>query len=330
MERAEEASTGWNLKVVDQISAAEKQLSARVLINATGPFASELNKNLGVVTRHTLALSKGIHLVVPKLTDHQHVMAFFDEDQRLFYVIPMHDRSVIGTTDTRVSEPNTQVTDEDRDFILQQANRCLELFKPLTKDDVISERSGVRPLVVEQKEILKNQDWTSLSRKHEIEVDKKKKLITIFGGKLTDCINVGKEVSALVKKFGIKEIRNRKWYGEDLEVTSSTYFTEILEFYPKNADLAKKILAGLFRRQGTEIKEVLNLWRADEKNSQVVFDGLDITKGELIYMIENEDVVKPADLLRRRTLIQLVRTKEEIQQNEVLQDVLLLLRTKIG
>jgi glycerol-3-phosphate dehydrogenase len=327
MVHAEESPDGWSLKVVDQITGEEKQVKSEIFINAAGPFASELNNNLGAVTKNTLALSKGIHLVVPKLTDHEHVMAFFDDDQRLFYVIPMHDRSVIGTTDTRVSEPTNQVTDEDRDFVLQQANRCLELFKPLTKADIISERSGVRPLVVKQKEDVKAQDWTSLSRKHEIEVDKKKKLITIFGGKLTDCINVGKEVSDLVKKFGIKEIRNRKWYGEDLEITSSTYFSEVAEFFPKNLDLAKKLLAGLIRRHGAGIEEILNLWRTDGKNSQVVFEGLDFTKGELIYILENEEVIKPDDLLRRRTPIQLVRTQAEIEQNKVLQEVLSLLKS---
>ena len=322
MENATSNSAGWNLSLKDQLTNQTKQIRAKVLINATGPFASELNKVLEIETKHTLALSKGIHLVVPKLTDHQHVMAFFDDDQRLFYVIPMHDRSVIGTTDTRVSNPTNEVTDADREFVLEQANRCLELVKPLTKSDIISERSGVRPLVVKRKSEVKNQDWTSLSRKHEIELDKKKRLITIFGGKLTDCINVGKEVSDLVKKLGIKEIRNRKWYGEDLDLKSSAFYSEISEYYPKNPQLAKKVLAGLIRRHGSQIEQVIELWRKDELNSQIIFEGLDFTRGELLYIIENEDVVKPDDLLRRRTPLKLLRTKEEIAQNKLLQEVL--------
>lgn len=326
MQSATQQDNGWSLKLVDQNTFQEKIIKAKVLINAAGPFANELNKELGVTTRNTLALSKGIHLIVPKLTDHQHVMAFFDEDQRLFYVIPMHDRSVIGTTDTRVSEPTNCVTEQDREFVLAQANRSLELFKPLTKSDIISERSGVRPLVVKQKEDVKDQDWTSLSRKHEIELDKKKKIITIFGGKLTDCINVGKEVSDLVKKLGIKEIRNRKWYGEDLEIKSSYFFKEILEFYPNNPELAKKILAGIFRRHGKDVSEIINIWRDDNKNAELIFEGLDFTKGELIYILQNEDVVHREDLLRRRTPISLLRTNDEIQQNKVLQEVLALLQ----
>lgn len=322
MTKAENREFGWDLMLKDQITQQEKQIRAKVLINATGPFASELNNELTVTTKHTLALSKGIHLVVPKLTDHEHVMAFFDDDQRLFYVIPMHDRSVIGTTDTRVVSPTNEVTEADREFVLEQANRCLELVKPLTKADIISERSGVRPLVVKRKDDVKDQDWTSLSRKHEIEIDKKKRMITIFGGKLTDCINVGKEVSDLVKKLGIKEIRNRKWYGEDLDLKSSNYYGEVAEYYPKNPELAKKVLAGLIRRHGSEIENILELWRQDEANSQIIFEGLDFTKGELLYIINNEDVVSPDDLLRRRTPLKLLRTEEEIKQNKLLQEVL--------
>jgi glycerol-3-phosphate dehydrogenase len=322
MEQSISKESGWELSLSDQITKESTRITSRVLINATGPFAKNLNEELKIENKHTLALSKGIHLVVPQLTDHEHVMAFFDEDQRLFYVIPMHDRSVIGTTDTRVEHPTNEVTDADREFVLTQANRCLELFEPLTKSDIISERCGVRPLVVKQLNEVKQQDWTSLSRKHEIEVDKKKKIITIFGGKLTDCINVGKEVSDLTRKLGIKEIRNRKWYGEEIELSSSAYFKDILEFYPNNDVLAKKILAGLFRRHGSKIKEILELWRSDSTNSEVVFEGLDFTKGELIYILENEDIKKPDDLLRRRTPIRLVRTEQEIAENKVLQEVL--------
>ncbi len=322
MLQAKNNESGWELTLKDQITLDENKIKAKVLINATGPFASEFNKSLEISTKHTLALSKGIHLVVPKLTDHEHVMAFFDDDQRLFYVIPMHDRSVIGTTDTRVNNPTNEVTEVDREFVLEQANRCLELEKPLTKADIISERSGVRPLVVKKKDDVKDQDWTSLSRKHEIELDKKKHMITIFGGKLTDCINVGEEVSDLVKKLGIKEIRNRKWYGEDLDLKSSNFYSEVSEYWPKNPKLAKTVLAGLIRRHGSDIEQILKLWREDKSNAEIIFEGLDFTKGELLYMVQKEDVVKPDDLLRRRTPLRLLRTKEEIKENKLIQEVL--------
>jgi glycerol-3-phosphate dehydrogenase len=46
-------------------------------------------------------------------------------------------------------------------------------------------------------------DWTSLSRKHAIETDRARRLVTVFGGKLTDCLNVGEEVAEAVESLGV-------------------------------------------------------------------------------------------------------------------------------
>ena len=70
--------------------------------------------------------------------------------------------------------------------------------------DIISERSGVRPLVVSSSgEDQRNVDWTTLSRKHAIELDQGANVVTVFGGKLTDCLNVGEEVAAAVEQLGV-------------------------------------------------------------------------------------------------------------------------------
>jgi glycerol-3-phosphate dehydrogenase len=54
-----------------------------------------------------------------------------------------------------------------------------------------------------------------LSRKHEVEVLADKKQISVFGGKLTDCINVGEEIAAFVKDLGVEyTFPNKRWYGE--------------------------------------------------------------------------------------------------------------------
>ena len=123
----------WVCQLRDTDSGEEFTTTARVVVNAAGPFVDELNTSWGLTTDHRIVYSKGIHLIVPRLTTtrHNRVLAFFDDTQRLFYVIPMGRRSVIGTTDTRVDDPHTQVTDEDRDFLLAQINARLDLPAPL-------------------------------------------------------------------------------------------------------------------------------------------------------------------------------------------------------
>ncbi|MDH4171981.1 MAG: FAD-dependent oxidoreductase, partial [Acidimicrobiia bacterium] len=97
---AQRVGESWELDLVDRESDARFTARARVIVNAAGPFVDELNGAWNLRTEHRIVYSKGIHLVVPRLTPHRRVLAFFDDTQRLFYVIPMGRRSVIGTTDT--------------------------------------------------------------------------------------------------------------------------------------------------------------------------------------------------------------------------------------
>lgn len=119
----------------------------------------------------------------------------------MFFVIPMGARTCIGTTDTRVDTPYTHVTDEDRQFVLDNVNAHLRLPQPLAKKDIIAERCGVRPLAV--KGNAAGGDFLQLSRKHAVEVDQRRRHISIFGGKHTDCLNVGDEISVEVAGLGV-------------------------------------------------------------------------------------------------------------------------------
>ncbi len=138
----------WVATVTDTETGTEHTVRAKAIVNAAGPFVDGLSEAWGLTTEHRIVYSKGIHLVVPRINDSERVLAFFDDTQRLFYVIPMAHRSVIGTTDTRTDDPYSEVTDADIEFVLEQINARLDLDAPITPDDIIGTRSGVRPLVV--------------------------------------------------------------------------------------------------------------------------------------------------------------------------------------
>ncbi|MCB1321101.1 MAG: FAD-dependent oxidoreductase, partial [Leptospiraceae bacterium] len=185
----------WVTRARDVMDNRELTIKSKVIINACGPYVDEHNRLSGIETNHHHLFSKGIHLIVNAITPHKRVLTFFADDGRFFFSIPMGTKTCIGTTDTRVEQLPAVVTDEDRKFVLDNINKRLNLKQPLTTDDVIAERCGVRPLVVESNKNNKDQgDWTSLSRKHAIETDQTAKVISIFGCKLTGCVNVGNEV----------------------------------------------------------------------------------------------------------------------------------------
>ena len=99
------------------------------------------------MTKHRHALSRGIHVIVDKLTPSRRVLTFFADDGRLFFVIPMGPKSCIGTTDTREQHLPPVISPEDRRFVLDNVNKRLRLAAPLTEESILAERCGVRPLV---------------------------------------------------------------------------------------------------------------------------------------------------------------------------------------
>ncbi len=323
---AERVGGRWHAQLRDVEHGVDLIASARVIINAAGPFIDSLNQRWGLRTTHRIVYSKGIHLVVDQLTPNERVLAFFDDTRRLFYVIPMGRRSVIGTTDTRVDDPYTAVEDEDRAFLLDQINARLDLPKPLAAADVIAERSGVRPLVVRRDgDEHVDVDWTSLSRKHEIEVDVDKHVISIFGGKLTDCLNVGEEVAEAVQALGVRLQRDEgRWYGEPGREAHREFYRQARGM--KLDDMREKpgvepLSDRLWRRYGRRAFEMLDDIREDPRMAEDIMGAADYLRVELRHTADTEMVTKLDDFLRRRSKISQVVRDEDIRTSKGLREV---------
>lgn len=306
-------SEQWQLTLKSKAGTTE--VVATTVINAAGPFAADVSQMLGAKTKASLVFSKGVHFVLNrKLTETYQVLAFWDEQGRLFYVLPMGDRSMVGTTDTRVDDPHTSVTDDDIDFVLRQINAQMELQTPITKDQIVSARCGVRPLVIESAGEGKIADWHQLSRKHVIEGNKERKVVTILGGKLTDCLNVGEELVGELNRFGLKVKVPGRWFGEGSQSRKEEFF----ELVRLSATQTPNLIAeGLWRRHGERAFEIVGQGPLTD-----LIPGLGITEQEIRHIVSTEQVVKREDLLRRRLPISMARSDAEIAGNQELQKLL--------
>jgi glycerol-3-phosphate dehydrogenase len=310
----------WVTRARDTLGGAEITIRSRVLVNACGPFVDPVNERIGQSTAHKHVLSKGIHLIVDRITEHRRVLTFFADDGRPFFVIPMGPRSCIGTTDTRVESPSTHVTDEDREFVLSNINKRLRLAHALTVDDVIAERCGVRPLAVTRSGDGKKHgasDWTQLSRKHVVEVDEAARHVSIFGGKMTDCLNVGEEVAAHVQRLGVELLYpEASWYGEPPEETRLEFLhqAKLLGLdaltSPKSSE---PLTTRLWRRYGAEAFVLLEDIRIDPRMADVLIEGAEYLRCEIALAARREMIVKLDDFLRRRSKIALVIRKGELR-----------------
>jgi alpha-glycerophosphate oxidase/glycerol-3-phosphate dehydrogenase len=228
--------------------------------------------------------------------------------------MPMGQKTCIGTTDTRVDDPATAVTDEDRDFVLANANELLELQHPLTRADIIAERCGVRPLAVSGSS--GGGDWISMSRKHAIDVNTEQASLSIFGGKITDCVNVGDEVCDLIEKLGIRmPAAQSLWYGEP-DASERRRFHRAaqdmnLEQYGR-PDNYEGLADRLWRRYGLDAFNMLESIRKDRNSAERVIKDADYMRCEIEHTANEEMIVKLEDFLRRRSKISLVVRRENL------------------
>lgn len=320
---AERKNGLWHVELTDVMSGRVFTVKTKTLVNACGPLADQYNKITEKKTEHSHVLSKGIHLIVDQLTPNKRVLAFFDEDGRLFFSIPMGNRTCVGTTDTRTEDPHAAITDDDIDFVLDNINARLDMDKPLERADIIATRCGVRPLAVENTGG-KDRDFLQLSRKHEIDSDIEQGFISIFGGKLTDCVNVGDEITDLVKQMGI-EIRFPKyrWYGEPSDTVRDEFFHQarlmnLDDYTDKTA--SEPLSTRLWRRYAGNAIGMLENIREDPRQAEILIEGTEYIRAEVRQAARREMITKLEDFLRRRSKISLVSRQETIQKSDGLME----------
>jgi glycerol-3-phosphate dehydrogenase len=308
----------WQTRVRDELTGTEQIVRSRVLINAAGPYVDSHNALTGQTTAYHHVFSKGVHLIVDRITGSRRVLTFFADDGRLFFVIPLGPKSCIGTTDTRVETIPPRVDPEDRRFILDNVNRRLTLTRPLNERDIIAERVGVRPLALNSSASGDGRDWLSLSRKHVVEVDADDRHISIFGGKLTDCLNIGEEIAQAVRGLGIEmPDYGRRWYGESGDSVRDAFFhqAKLMGLDALTAKESSELLSTrLWRRYGATALGLLDDIRQEPRMAQVLISGTEYIRAELYHAAQREMVTKLEDFLRRRSKIALIARSEDIRK----------------
>jgi len=190
--------------VRDLENGSEFTAAARVVINATGPLADQVRRLAHPDATPLIAPSQGIHLVFDGsfLKGGTAIMVPHTPDGRVMFAIPWHDHTLVGTTDTAISDVMLEPRpfDEEIEFILETAGQYLQ--RPITRADVLSVFVGIRPLVRSDT----GGSTASLSRDHTIHIDPSG-LLTIAGGKWTtyrhmaeDCVDHASTLARLQEK----------------------------------------------------------------------------------------------------------------------------------
>ena len=174
----------WRLRLRDAADGV-RELGARALVNATGPWAAQfLGEQLHVPRHRALRLIKGSHVVVPRLFDHEHAYIFQNPDRRIIFAIPYESEfTLVGTTDVEHHGDvgAARIEAGEVDYLCTQASRYFA--RPVRAADVVWSYSGVRPLLDDA-----TGDPSAVTRDYELELEGghgEAPLLTVWGGKIT-------------------------------------------------------------------------------------------------------------------------------------------------
>ncbi len=271
----------------------EIEVSAKAVINATGPFTDSVLRMDDPETKGMISPSQGVHLVLEKsfLPKDTAIMVPHTSDGRVMFAIPWHGHVVLGTTDNLVPEATLEPRpmDEEIDFILETAADYLE--REPTRADVLSAFAGIRPLV----KAGEGKNTAALSRDHTIHIGSSG-LVTVCGGKWTtyrnmaeDCVNHAETVAALDEKPCITKRLNIHGYHSNPE---------------RFGDLAV---------YGSDARGILDLVRTRPEWGERLHDALPIIAAEVVWAARNEMARTVDDCLARRTRAILLNAKAAIE-----------------
>ena len=269
---------------IDNESHKEYNLNTKVVINATGVFTDEILKMDNADAKNTVRPSQGIHLVLDRsfLPGKDAIMIPKTTDGRVLFLVPWHNRVVVGTTDTLLDSHSLEPKplEKEIDFILETTNAYLN--KTVTRNDVLSIFAGLRPLAAPKNPSEKTKE---ISRSHKVIVSESD-LITITGGKWTTYRRMAqdtmKKVIALGKlPYTVCVTKHLNIHGAD----GSADDTNHLYIY------------------GTDQQAIEQLILESPELGQKLHPRLEFLKAEVVWAITNEMARTVEDVLARRVRI---------------------------
>lgn len=305
--------SGWTVRYKDTTEPGEKELQAKMIVNATGPWARKLLEASGLTEPDmpSIRLLKGSHIVVPKQFTGSHAYIVQQPDGRIVFAIPYQsDFTLIGTTEVPFEgDPaDSKISDEECHYLCEAFNR---FFRSKIKvDDIVWNFSGVRPLFDDGQS---NASKVTRDYRLHIQGPQNHPLLSILGGKLTTYRPLAKKVIDEISKYsGISLPESNRLLplpgGNFEESHPDAFLSGIKE---SHSWLHPSILERQVASYGTNAFKILgNAHQLSDLGSHF---GAGLYESEIRYLIQYEWARKAEDILWRRTKLGLSLNETEVQ-----------------
>jgi glycerol-3-phosphate dehydrogenase len=287
-------------QVTDSVTGESWNLFARVVVNATGPFADVVRRLDSPGIQPMIKVSSGVHLLLegrfsPPGTG---LLIPKTEDGRVLFILPWEGKTLVGTTDepAEVSE-HPRPMEEEIDYLVHYICKYFDL--QFSRSDIRSAWSGLRPLVSNPGKA----DTAKLSRDHVIE-ESQSGLLTITGGKWTTYRKMASDtVDYAVKRFNLSQENGCRTDriplngGADFHPDGGVQLAEAYGMDPSITD-------HLNRAYGDQARSVIGF--AKEGFGETLVEGYPYLEAEVLWAARHEMACRAMDVLARRTPLALL------------------------
>ncbi len=292
-------SAGWTAVLADRESGERATVTARGVVNASGPWVGRVRSLAGGAgAEHRVRLVRGSHIVVRRLFDHAHPYIFQTGDGRVLFAIPFEeDYTLLGTTDVDFegAPGRVEITPQEVDYICAAANAYFA--SPVAPRDVVWAYSGIRPLFDDQAE-----NASEVTRDYVLQLDRAPApMLSVYGGKITTYRRLAERaVDMLAEPLRVKGSRwtaDAPLPGGDIPGADVGAFTA--QCTARYSWLPERLLRHCVRHYGTGIHALL-AGRSSMGDLGEHF-GAGLHAAEVAYLVEHEWARTADDILWRRT-----------------------------
>jgi glycerol-3-phosphate dehydrogenase len=287
-------------------------VTARALVNATGPWAGQVAETVLRLPGSALVhLDKGTHIVVRRLFEHDCAYVLQAPDGRIVFAIPFEgDFTLVGTTDvTFRGDPASAGASADE--ITYLCNVVTASFRqPVTPQDVVWTFAGVRALYGEGAG--RPQD---VSREYRLSLDKhygEAPLLTVIGGKITTYRRLAEAALAKLAHFfvpGPPWTKDAPLPGGDFAF--DRFAAQVTQLRARWPFLGEEHARRLVRAYGTRAERILGA--ATSAGHLGRSFGATLTAAEVRYLMTHEWAQTAEDVLWRRSKLGLRLAPEEVE-----------------
>jgi len=289
----------WVARIADE--QGTRDVRARILVNAAGPWVADVIGRLGGVTSERgVRLIKGSHIVVPRLYEGEHAFMLQNPDRRIVFAVPYEGRfTLIGTTDEPWNEPPAKpsINAGETRYLLDTANRYFQ--GAIKERDIVWSYSGIRPLYDD-----KAGSASAVTRDYVLDLDAgdgKAPVLSIFGGKITTYRKLAehalRELAPHLPQAGPAWTAGATLPGGDLPGADFGAFVDRLA--AERPALPRALLLRLARAYGSRVERIVGQARVQADLGTDFGGGL--TQAEVDYLVKVEWARDAEDILYRRS-----------------------------